>query len=298
MQGQFPKDGALTLRPFAVALALGACLVGQSLAKDAPSPMLELATPVQRAPTKVIPDVWVMKGAMGVMPAMLTMEKPVLTTESFAALRAIPCVTDASARRFDNVIALRGKDGNAFGAQVWVVDPAGIGARGWRLNAPATAPGALYLSADWARKLGLPAKPLAGQTIERIAYTSVLTDPTGKPLVPAATKEELIDTPTGQVRSLKLPYGGTFEADRTLLSTEPSQLVLRFEPLFRPKDQPWTNAQLVTQQANSGTVVYLRTKPGLKGAARESCRAQLAKHMQIWSSGLAQTKWTLEQLQD
>ncbi len=209
-------------------------------------------------------------------------------------LRAIACVTDVAVRRQEHSIALGGKDGQPITMNFWVVDPVGLNARGWRLNASRVDMGSLYLSPDLAQKLGLPAKPAPGQTVERVAYVSEISSRNGVRLNPPEKQEVLIQTDAGEVRSLKLGYGGTFEADLKLLGRQPFGVALRFETLLRSSHDKWTYRQLSNQEMD--TVIYARTKTGLAGAAREACRNQLDAHMQTWAKGLLRTEWSLTPL--
>ncbi len=287
-------------KALAMALACAFAVAGNSLvwAQSATKPTSQLATelPAQNVKQKVIPDVWVMSGSYKNIPGWQPAVKPVLTTESFEQLRQIPCVASVTARRYDLPIALRAKDGKSTLVHTWVVDTAGLEARGLRLSAKNFTVGSYYLSPPVATHVGLPIKAAAGQVMERLSYLSRTISRGGVPVNPPEDVEVLIDTPSGQVRSLKLPYGGTVDADLRLLSQPMGPLALRFEPLFRSSNDEWSAAQLHGQQLNSGTVVYARTKPGLTGPAREACRAQLDAHMQSWAKGLPQTKWEMTQL--
>ncbi len=293
MQASKPTNGRNSVWRVAIALALGALCCGATVAKDAATAAISATSTPKLPEPKVIPDVWVMNGSYKHLQGWHSLAKPVMTTESMAQLRAIACVADVATRRLDNQIALRGKDGKPVKTLAWVVDTAGITARGWRLSASAIKTNTYYLSTDLSRSLGLPLRAMDGQEVERIAYATQITSRGGIPVVPPEDTEVLIDTPAGQVRNLKVAYGGTFDADMKLLSFPPFDLVLRFEPLFRSKDENWTHDQLNRQANNNGWVVYARTKPGLAGAAREACRAQLDAHMQTWVQGLPRTQWEL-----
>ncbi len=289
-----------------MALALGACNPGMALAQTAAKPVVGsgaqptagiAASAASAAKTRVVLDTWVLKGSYRQLDGWHPATKPTLTRESVAELRSISCVADVAARRSDAVVNLRTKDGKAVDTEVWAFDPAGVGARGWKLSVPKTATDAYYVSAPLARRMGLPAKPAGAQTFAPTSLQAAFRMSEAPPDASASKPSAAAASSAEPASTLKLLYGGTFNADLTRLSRHPDELLIRFEPLFPSKNDKWSNLQLVMQEHSIPTF-YVRVKPGLAAAAREACRMELDTHMQKWAKALPRTSWMLVPLED
>ena len=274
----------------AVHTLVGMVWIGFSIAAWAqpaqPAQPAASATPIPRQ--RISQDLWMMHAQGSVPKDGVPDLKPVITREALDKLRSTACVVEVSMRKSDLPIALRGKDGKSMDLTLTFFDNSGMGARGWRI-AGQPKRGSYYVSPDIAAALGLGVNASAGQTIELVSRFVAETDTSGKPL--NRNIELKINTPQGEVSSLKVPYGGMIEADLNVVDRQPREFVVMFEPLIRSKSAAWTSDQLRSQLLE--TRVYLRTKAGLKGTELQACRTQLAAHMHSWAKELGHGKWEL-----
>ncbi len=300
----FLKSGNFLLGRKQVLSGLMGSLLGAVAVAQSPS---GAAGAVTRVP---VPDILVVKPTTaraalmppsGLFPGTGTPEfKPAVTREALASVQSMPCVRDVSARRLSPAVGLR--DARTTGVPlpqlVWQVDAElGISARGWKLAVNAPSAGMYYLSEDLAAGQGLPPVGKANQTVKFVGYlASESVSVNGQPPVHSGPKEVSIGTPTGPVKSLDAPYGGTVVADLSILPRQPAQVILHFVSFIPRASQLLTAYDQWREEAGAPTI-YVRMRPGLAPGARAACKSNIEKVVAPWKSSMPNTSWTVEPLQ-